>query len=268
MKHAICVGINDYSWLGGGNSLRGCVNDAREWADLLLSFYRFTDVHLLLDGDATPQAFRAALSRIAERAVPGDTVAITYSGHGTRVADADGDEPDGYDEAIVLTGALYTDDELAGDLKIFRPDIPVTIVADSCHSGTMLKLCGLTGSTKDDLKPRFLDPSLFKRGAAAPALRRLHHRFGAPREGGAAAASSAPAPRHALLAGCKSHETSMDAFIANRYHGALTYFATRILEENPTLTWLEVATRLRPRIGFFSPQTPQVEGDVASRVFS
>lgn len=39
----------------------------------------------------------------AERCHPGDILVFQYSGHGTREEDQDGDESDGYDEALCLT---------------------------------------------------------------------------------------------------------------------------------------------------------------------
>ena len=102
-------------------------------------------------------------------------------------------------------------------------------------------------------RPRFLAPALFGKGAVVAG--RPAHRFGKPRT-----ATAAEAPRQVLLAGCKDYETSMDAYLSNGYHGALTYHAVRILQEDPYLTWREVAARLRPRIACCSPQTPQAEG--------
>lgn len=256
MKFAICVGINNYSWLGSASNLGGCIEDAKDWARLFRDFYRFDDIHLLTDAAATPHAVRSAMSRVVERAVAGDTVVFTYSGHGTRVADTDGDEPDGYDEAIVLHGSLYTDDELAGDLKMFASDIPVTVIADSCHSGTMMRLLPPTDPASDGLRPRFVDASAFKREGSPRPLRTLSHRFGAPR--------GDSGPRNILLAGCKATETSMDAFLDNAYHGALTYHAVRLLRENPRITWREFHRHLLTCVRRTSPQTPQLEGATAA----
>ena len=52
-KKALCIGINDYPYLG--NDLRGCLNDANSWAKLLIDHYDFqaADVKLVLDNQAT-----------------------------------------------------------------------------------------------------------------------------------------------------------------------------------------------------------------------
>ena len=250
MKHALCVGINDYAWLSPTSSLHGCVVDAREWASLLLDCFGFDSLHLLLDRQATPEAVEASLSLLASRAKPGDTVAFTYSGHGTRVPDSDGDEEDGYDEAIVLQGALYTDDQIAVALSRFKPGVRVVVVADSCHSGTVTR--AIAAGPHPNLS-RFADIS--------PLPGRLHHRFGAPRDGD---------QLRVLLAGCKPDQTSADAWLAGGYHGALSFHATRLLRENPRRTWREFGKLLRPCVARTSEQTPQIEGPSAlldQRVF-
>ena len=218
MKYAICVGINDYSWLSPESCLHGCVTDARDWAQLFLDCYGFNEVHLLLDRTATPQGVRSCISRIAERADEGDLVAITYSGHGTRMPDLDGDEPDGYDEAIVLHGECYSDDQIDGDLKMLEKS-KVVVVADSCHSGTVLRgLMGERVPSPHPPIPRYVD--MLARDPSPRPRTTLSHRFGKPRS---------MASNRILLAGCKDVETSADAWLAGAYHGALTYHATRLL---------------------------------------
>lgn len=245
MKAAICVGINDYSFIGPNTSLRGCITDAREWAALLADYYHFDEIHLLFDGSATPAGLQGALSRLAERAAPGDEVVLTYSGHGTRVPDADGDEHDGYDEAIVLSGAVYTDDQLAGDLKMFPAEVRVVVVADSCHSGTVTR--SLHFSPVPPSFTRYAD--LSRALPDAPKPDRLHHRFGQPH-----------AENRILLAGCKATQTSADAWLDGDYHGALTFHATRLLREYPWRTWADFGRLLVPRVHCTSTQTPQLEG--------
>ena len=45
-KRAVCVGINDYR--GTANDLKGCVNDANDWSDILSQQFGY-DTQLLLD---------------------------------------------------------------------------------------------------------------------------------------------------------------------------------------------------------------------------
>ena len=112
-KRALCIGINDYP--GTGMDLRGCVNDADDWATTLTA--RGYAVNRLVDRRATKAAMKSALRKLVKAAKAGDSLVITFSGHGTYQPDTNDDEADGYDEGLCpwdLTskGAL-TDDEIA-----------------------------------------------------------------------------------------------------------------------------------------------------------
>jgi hypothetical protein len=70
---------------------------------------------------------------------------LHYSGHGTSVKDISGDELDGYDEALVpvdyqKSGVIIDDDIYATLVKKLDPDVQLLVVADCCHSGTILDL--------------------------------------------------------------------------------------------------------------------------------
>jgi hypothetical protein len=54
MKKALCVGINAYA----DKPLNGCVNDANDWAELLVGHFDFprSSVVLLTDKGATKRA--------------------------------------------------------------------------------------------------------------------------------------------------------------------------------------------------------------------
>jgi uncharacterized caspase-like protein len=81
MRYALCIGINDYP--GTGSDLSGCVNDAQDWAEELTK--RGFDTEIMLDAEATGDAMRSGIRRKLAGAGSGDTVVITYSGHGTWV---------------------------------------------------------------------------------------------------------------------------------------------------------------------------------------
>ena len=88
MKRAVCVGINNYP--GIFNDLKGCVNDAKDWSDLLQNFGFETS--LMLDSQATKTNIKAALQNLVQTTNAGDIAVLTYSGHGTQVADTSSDE--------------------------------------------------------------------------------------------------------------------------------------------------------------------------------
>ena len=92
MKRALCVGINDYPVAGA--DLKGCVNDAKAWAALLIDHFDFEpqNVTMLLDAQATKQRVLEEVDKVLAGTKKGDVIVFTNSSHGTYVADGDGDE--------------------------------------------------------------------------------------------------------------------------------------------------------------------------------
>ncbi|KAI5534672.1 cysteine-type peptidase protein [Trichomonas vaginalis G3] len=68
-------------------------------------------------------------------------LALFYVGHGTNVADLNGDEDDGQDEALVFVDGNIIDDELLQTLAENKcPENKVILISDCCHSGTVWDL--------------------------------------------------------------------------------------------------------------------------------
>ena len=65
---------------------------------------------------------------------------------------------------------------------------------------------------------------------------------------------------HILLTGAKATEYSYDAHF-DKPMGALTYYATQIIDDNPEITYKELYAKLKRKLpsGRY-PQTPQLEG--------
>lgn len=128
--------------------LQGPVLDARAVHRLLTApgGYGFApeDVVLLLDEQATVEGFRRAFrTTLIDRARQGDVALLYYAGHGSQVRDESGDEPDGWDESLLLhdsrteSATDLLDDELNGLLEALHAKTRnITVVLDSCSSGT------------------------------------------------------------------------------------------------------------------------------------
>ena len=142
VKRALCVGINKYP--RADLELRGCVNDAKAWASLLVDHYDFArpDVRVITDAKATKRNVLAALEDLLARSAKGDVLVFTNSSHGTYVADTDGDESL-YDEAICPYDCetdLIVDDELRDAASPgSRRGCGRTVISDSCHSGSVTR---------------------------------------------------------------------------------------------------------------------------------
>lgn len=249
-KKALCVGINDYPF-GDENDLQGCVNDANDWARLLKNHFHFTDVKQLLNGDATKANIIAGLKGLLAGAAAGDILVFTNASHGTYLADTDGDE-DKYDEAICphdTDSNLLVDDELR---KLFTniPDgVRLSVISDSCHSGSVTRVMENVYRRNRQLNPRVfggkeLSPNELR---TARAKKEKYPESGM---------------KEILLSGCKSNQTSADAYINNDYHGAMSYHAIKaITDANYNLTYADLHERLLSMLADENyDQEPQLEG--------
>jgi len=238
MKKALCVGINNYP--GTSSDLKGCVNDANDWTDLLRE-YGFT-VEKLLDSQGTRTNIKNKLSDLVNQAGADDVIVFTYSGHGTSVYDLDGEEGDGYDEALSVYDGTLKDDELREIIKDIHPDASLVVISDSCFSGTVTRV--LSEGT-----PRYMPPEKVLGGG-------VKQRLFYPESG----------MDEVLISGCSDREYSYDAYINGRYNGAMSRYAIDTIRANKTATYEEFYSNLRSLLpsGSF-PQTPQLEGNTGHK---
>jgi hypothetical protein len=90
----------------------------------------------LIDGDAQHDKVLGAIKDAQGKVKKGDTLLITYAGHGSQVPDTNGDEEDGLDETWCLYDGHLIDDELVGLWAGFEAGARIVVVLDSCHSST------------------------------------------------------------------------------------------------------------------------------------
>lgn len=152
-SRALLVAIDNYPVSGGWNEIHA-TNDISIVAPLLKS-NGFHDNHItvLTNAKATKGDIVAALSDMVTASRRGDYIYLHFSCHGQQMLDDNGDEPDGYDEALIpydaqrrFRGGVYEgenhlrDDELAVFLDKIRLKIGATgnliVVFDACHSGS------------------------------------------------------------------------------------------------------------------------------------
>jgi hypothetical protein len=237
MKRAVCVGINNYP--GIFNDLKGCVNDANDWAELLAEFD--FDVSVLLDEQGTRENIKAGLRDLVSALGSGDYGVFTYSGHGTYNRDTSSDEPDSYDEALYVYDGILLDDELREILDDLDSQASLVFVADSCYSGTATRV-----AVDETLyaKPRFVPVVGYN------PLYPVKRHFLAEAE-----------MLELLLTGCSDDELSYDACINGRYNGAMSRYAIDAIRANREATFNEFYTALRQALPSEDyPQTPQLEG--------
>jgi hypothetical protein len=137
---SIHVGLNEVDpkhYQGWNGKLVACEFDANDMEKLASE--RGFDSEKLLTTEATAEALTSALKKASQKLESGDTLLLTYSGHGGQVPDANGDEKDRMDETWVLYNRQMIDDELYSLFGSFKPGVRIAIFSDSCHSGTVAK---------------------------------------------------------------------------------------------------------------------------------
>lgn len=146
---ALLVGINNYPSNSQIPPLKGCLTDLELQRNLLIYHFGFNpqDILVLTDSQATRQGILTAFEEhLIKQAKPNDVVVFHYSGHGSQVADAERDFPDGLNSTIVP----FDSSRPAGNSGGIVQDITgrtlfllmsalktenVTFVLDCCHSG-------------------------------------------------------------------------------------------------------------------------------------
>ncbi len=143
---ALVIGIDAYQH---GSPLKGAVSDAQDVAQALRQL-GVTDLTLRLNQEVTRDRLAEDWRELLARAQSGDTLVLTYAGHGSQEPErVEGNEQDGKDEVLLLAGFSDTgpgtrerlvDDEL---YQWFREandrGLELLFVADACHSGTLTR---------------------------------------------------------------------------------------------------------------------------------
>eukprot|EP00917_Polyrhabdina_sp_WS-2016_P006101 GHVP01013538.1.p3 GENE.GHVP01013538.1~~GHVP01013538.1.p3 ORF type:complete len:324 (+),score=62.21 GHVP01013538.1:2013-2984(+) len=160
-KKGLIVGIN---YTGQTAELRGCTNDAHVMYKFLTDKGFPPNQILVLAEDSkwlpTKKNIINGCRWLSNNTKAGDSLFFHFSGHGTRVVDLDGDEKDGFDEAIVPldyreTGLILDDDLFRILVKPLPRGCRLTAIMDCCHSGSGLDLAyslKMTDESIADLK--------------------------------------------------------------------------------------------------------------------
>ncbi|KAG2551515.1 hypothetical protein PVAP13_9KG401800 [Panicum virgatum] len=153
-KRAVLVGITYAGGMRRGcGELRGPINDVKCMRNLLCQRFGFpAECIIMLTDDQrdpfrlpTKDNIRMAMQWLVQGCSYGDSLVFHFSGIGAQVADDDGDEVDGYDEALCPMDAFQRgpilDDEI--NEAIVRPlvhGVRLHAVVDASYSATVLDL--------------------------------------------------------------------------------------------------------------------------------
>ena len=153
-KRALLIGISDYGNTNEDPDKWANISGANDIALLVPLFkQQGFNVTSLVNGQATHAGITKAFEKLIKKCKKGDIVYVHFSMHGQPFEDLNGDEEDGWDEALIPLDAqmqyskgVYEgdnhllDDELEGYFDKLRSKIGSTgqlyVVLDACHSGT------------------------------------------------------------------------------------------------------------------------------------
>src|ERR1700728_4742010 len=250
-KFGLFIGINKYSNLPYADQLDGCVNDAMTMQKLFADSFDVRRSVVLTDDQATRRGIGEALDELlrqvrAARAVtsaPIDVV-ITYSGHGTRVRRAAGEnDPNDLDNAWIASDSTIEMDKVVRGHELLeihtalaKLNAQVLIISDSCFSGS-----GYRGL--ETAKARFVsDGAQNARGPQDDLFPDLQ--VGSSNTRSAPQSGNEPLPGFVYYSACGDNEEAHEyADPASRQiWGRLTYTVSSLLRErNPELTYDELA---------------------------
>lgn len=155
--HAVVVYV-DYGfepaksqgWCPPGFCVNGATGlDTKENAEMFMAVLQECgcpekNMTLLSNLDATKENVLAAIERIGRNCDENDVFVFFYSGHGGQLPDDDGDEEDGFDEALCLpdvrgncnANTFLRDDDFAEAAAAVTAGHKA-LIFDCCHSGTI-----------------------------------------------------------------------------------------------------------------------------------
>lgn len=276
-KKALLVGINKYP----NSPLRGCVNDCILIHKILEEKFGFKrkNIRLLADEEATQKNIINGLKQLVKNVVPGDTVFFHYSGHGSQVVAYDwtnNDEPDGRDEIICAIDLDWNDpirDHQMGEIfKILPLGVRVVVILDCCHSGTGLRnTFSSEGRGPEDWKNKFYPPPPSNILDNEKITIDQDLNFILPSEDSKVFQTQKKSVINRinndkqgeaiLITGCQDNQTSADAYIGNRYHGALSFTLVDTLRNaDYNISYKKLVKVVNKKMDKFSfTQNPQLE---------
>lgn len=250
-KRALLIGISDYPTVKGHPELEWSdIHGANDVATLAPTLKKQGfKTTTLTDSKATAANIRKAFRQLEASAAAGDLIYIHFSGHGQAVEDKNGDEADGWDEAIIPYDArikyakgIYEgenhilDDELESYFTAIRNKIGrngyLYIVLDACHMG---------GASRGDEEE---EDELFVRGTDkgfSPSGKRYIPKI--DRRGNMRVSSSGSDQSGiCILEACRAYQTNAEIKQNGKYYGPLTYYINQYLTDKAltsNISWVE-----------------------------
>lgn len=180
-QRALLVGIGAYQHI---RPLVGPPRDLLRMERFLIDHmgYRKDEIAVLKDSQATRKNLLRTMNNWLVRSTKaGDRVVIYYSGHGSQLPDNNDDERDGLDETLspidtTKEGANQITDDEFGAVLAKMSDRELTVIIDSCHSGTISRGAVQDAAATSEDTPRTFIPDLSTRSSGPTSDQVAAHR--------------------------------------------------------------------------------------------
>ena len=240
-KYALLFGLN---YIGSNAELGGCINDVVNMEKILKEKYNFDEILRTTDLGITQYIKKSPKDVVAtnksitptyntmvsyikllkNKTYENDVVYFHYSGHGSYVRDQNNDERDGKDECLVPIDynkyGFITDDLIKSVIKDCNPKCKVIMVIDACHSATMADLRYQLDCKSVQLEQNQTDSNAYLYQNWSYNFEYAeNHKY-------------SDSNNVFTISGCRDNQTSADAWINNKYQGALSYHFMKTLELN------------------------------------
>ncbi|KAM7251406.1 hypothetical protein ACFE04_023289 [Oxalis oulophora] len=221
-KRALLCGVV-YRW--SKDMVMGPINDVLNMKELLISCFGFVEQSFLILTDAETSAelkptrknIERGLQWLVHNCTPGDSLVFYFSGHGMQEVESDGDEVDGYNEAICpldyKSNGVILDNQI--NSMIVRPltqGVTLHAIMDCCNSGTVLDLTSIYDSEKKQWVDEYPPNGCYKGTSGGLAI---------------------------SISACKDYQIANTALIfsGETAAGAMTYALVRAIKKNNRLTY-------------------------------
>ncbi len=268
-KYAVIVAISNYAPSTGWNKLNSENDIPLIRESLKRQGFKEANIRIIRDKEATKQGILMAMQQqFLTKAKAGDICVFHFSGHGQQVMDNNGDEADGYDEALVAYDSPMEyeggvekhlrDDEFGFKLEEVRKHLGsngnLLVVIDACHSGTSTRSgLGNYRGTTTKYAPKNYNPvtntkiineGLFSLGETKPGL----------------------APMSAFFASAASE---LNQECGEEHCGSLSLAFSKALAKSESKTsYRGLFDNIRLEMSKMVPgQTPNAEGDLDKEIF-
>jgi hypothetical protein len=302
-RKALIIGINYY---GTKHQLNGCINDAMNIRQFLVQDRGYSpaphDMVIMNDDPKnrntpffpTRANMMAAFNWLVTCNNPGDSVWLSYSGHGGQVRDPDGDRDSGLDDTICpvdfeSAGQIDSDTLHKALVSPMNPRCRLTILFDCCHSGSAVELpyvfrpdsngqVNMIDNVKQGISLASQAMNLMRGGFNPSKIHDAQLLIGGAKTffAGLSHHDDGPVNQHGLgeehfvedwknegkdvwmFSGCADNQTSADTSIQGASTGAMSYGFLRTMKQNPNQSYIQVLQSTRAWMKQSYQQIPQM----------